>query len=49
MNKHLPRFHTNTYCPWIDEGTGRWGGGGGWQGKRERKGHERDEEENMDE
>lgn len=21
MSKHLPRFYTNTYCLWIDEGT----------------------------
>lgn len=21
MSKHLPRFYTNTFCLWIDEGT----------------------------
>lgn len=27
MSKHLPRFYSNTYCLWIDEGTAGWGGG----------------------
>lgn len=39
MSKHLPRFCTNTHCPWIDERTGR---GRTAESQEEKKGHRED-------